>query len=195
MSLTASMWSGLSGLNTTATSLAVTGDNIANSNTVGYRGSRAQFEDMLTRSIFGVGQIGSGVRLSSIQKLFEQGSVVGTTSDSDMAITGRGFFVTRGNFNGQTGNFFTRAGQFVPDKEGYLVNPQGLRVQGYNADQQGNIGTVLGDLLAAQPIIDPLATDNIQMQVNLTAYRPGENPNDPGAPVLTPGAFDVADPD
>ncbi|MEO1230195.1 MAG: flagellar hook-basal body complex protein, partial [Myxococcota bacterium] len=86
-------------------------------------------------------------------------------------------------------------GQFVPDKEGYLVNPQGLRVQGYNADQQGNIGTVLGDLLAAQPIIDPLATDNIQMQVNLTAYRPGENPNDPGAPVLTPGAFDVADPD
>ncbi|MEO1232654.1 MAG: flagellar hook-basal body complex protein, partial [Myxococcota bacterium] len=128
MSLTASMWSGLSGLNTTATSLAVTGDNIANSNTVGYRGSRAQFEDMLTRSIFGVGQIGSGVRLSSIQKLFEQGSVVGTTSDSDMAITGRGFFVTRGNFNGQTGNFFTRAGQFVPDKEGYLVNPQGLRV-------------------------------------------------------------------
>ena len=196
MSLNSSMWAGLSGINATATSLAVTGDNIANVNTVGYRGSRAQFEDMLTRSIYGVGQIGTGARISSIQKLFEQGSIVGTTSNSDMAITGRGFFVMRGNFNGVEGNFFTRAGQFIPDKEGYLTNPQGLRVQGYNADQDGNIGTTLEDLLAAEPTIAPRETDRITMEVNLTAYRPGENPNVVGARVLSAGeTFDPTNPD
>lgn len=195
MSINGAMWAGLSGLNATSTSLAVTGDNIANVNTVGYRGSRAQFEDMLTRNIFGVGQIGSGVRISSVQKLFEQGSIVGTTSQSDMAITGRGFFVTRGNFNGRTGNFFTRAGQFIPDKEGYLVNPQGLRLQGYNADQQGTIGTVPGDLLAAQPFIDPVATDEIRLDVTLTANRTGENPNVTGSAAANPipTGFDLAD--
>ncbi|MBX2811662.1 MAG: flagellar hook protein FlgE [Myxococcales bacterium] len=196
MSLTSAMWAGLSGLNATATSMSVTGDNIANINTVGYRGSRAQFEDMLTRSIFGVGQIGTGARISSVQKLFEQGSIVGTTSSSDMAITGRGFFVMRGNFNGQSGQFFTRAGEFVNDKEGYLVNPQGLRVQGYNADPAGNISTNLADLLAAEPTIAAKQTDLITMQVNLTAYRPNENPNVVGARVLNAGeTFDPADPD
>ena len=196
MSLTSAMWAGLSGLNATASSMSVAGDNIANISTVGYRGSRAQFEDMLTRSVFGVGQIGTGARISSVQKLFEQGSIVGTTSSSDMAITGRGFFVMRGNFNGQSGNFFTRAGQFVPDKEGFLVNPQGLRVQGYNADPAGNIGTTLEDLLAAEPTIAPKATDLITMQINLTAYRPNENPNVVGARVLNAGeTFDPANPD
>lgn len=194
MSLNSAMWAGLSGVNATSTSLSVTSDNIANVNTVGYRGSRAQFEDMLTVSIYGVGQIGTGTRVSSIQKLFEQGSVVGTTSNSDMAISGRGFFVTRGNFNGVEGQYFTRNGEFIPDKEGYLVNPQGLRLQGYNADRDGNIGVQLGDLLAAEPTINPRPTDNIQMKVNLTTYKPGENPNDEGS-AITAAAFDPANPD
>lgn len=196
MSLNSAMWAGLSGLNATATSMSVTGDNIANVNTVGYRGSRAQFEDMLTRSIYGVGQVGTGTRISSIQKMFEQGSIVGTTSNSDMAITGRGFFVMRGNFNGTEGYFYTRAGEFVPDKEGYLVNPQGLRVQGYNADPDGRISTTLTDLLAAEPTIAPRFTDAITMHVNLTAYRPNENPNVVGARVLDPSeTFDAENPD
>lgn len=194
MSLTSAMWAGLSGLNATATSMSISGDNIANINTVGFRGSRAQFEDMLTRNIFGVGQVGTGSRISSVQKMFEQGSIVGTTSSSDMAITGRGFFVMRGNFNGITGQFFTRGGEFITDKEGYLVNPQGLRVQGYNADQTGNIGTNLEDLLAAEPTIAPKQTDLITMQVNLTAYRPGENPNVIGASP-TAETFDPLNPD
>ena len=195
MSLNSAMWAGLSGINATSTSLSITGDNIANVNTVGYRGSRAQFEDMLTLNIYGVGQVGTGTRISSVQKLFEQGSVVGTTSSSDMAISGRGFFVTRGNFNGIEGQYFTRAGEFVPDKEGYLVNPQGLRLQGYNADRAGRIGVQLGDLLAAEPTIDPRPTDNIEMKVNLTTVKEGENPNVNPADIVAAGSFDPADPD
>ena len=196
MSLTSTMWSGLSGILTSATSLSVASDNIANVNTIGYKGSRAQFEDMLTQNIYGTGQVGTGVRLSSIQKLFEQGSVVGTTSSSDMAITGRGFFVMRGNFNGVQSYYYTRAGQFVPDKEGYLVNPQGLRLQGYNADPNGNISPTLTDLLAAEPTIAPNATNLITMQVNLTSYEPGDDPNIAGARILNQGeTFDPANPD
>ncbi len=196
MSLTSTMWSGLSGLNATASSLAITSDNIANVNTVGYRGSRAQFEDMLTRSVYGVGQIGTGTRISSIQKLFEQGSVVGTTSNSDMAITGRGFFVVRGNYNGIEGTLYTRAGQFIPDKEGYLVNPQGLRVQGYNADADGNISKELGDLLAAEPTIRPRHTDKVDMTVTLTSASGNpliDIPNVTPAPY--PQTFDPANTD
>ncbi len=193
MSLNSAMWAGLSGLKATATSLSVTGDNIANVNTVGFRGSRAQFEDMLTRSIVGVGQVGPGTRISTIQKMFQQGSVVGTSSATDMAISGRGFFVVRGNHNGRDGQFFTRAGNFSVDQEGYLVNPQGLRLQGYSAGEDGRVGTTLGDLRGAPPSLSPRATDRVRVEVNFSAYTAGEHPDIQGLPVLT-APFDPANP-
>lgn len=183
MSLANTLYSGLSGLSATSQSIAVTSDNIANVNTVGFRGSRSLFEDLLSRSIVGVGDLGNGVRLAKIEKLFNQGAIVGSARSTDLAINGRGFFVVNGTHNGMTGDFFTRAGMFTADRDGYLTNADGMRVQGFNADDNGNIGSILGDIRVAEPITAPQATGNIDLRLNLS--------ESPDVPVQT---FDITDP-
>lgn len=184
MSLTSTMWTGLSGLASSSTSIGVTSDNIANMNTVGHRASRAHFEDLLSRSILGVGEVGSGVRVSRIEKLFHQGAIVGSTRPTDMAISGRGFFVVRGNHNGVDSNYFTRAGLFKLDDSGFLVNDDGMRVQGFMADPSGRIGNQLGDLRLNPGPLPPNPTANIELQVQLNGssdVQPmaGFDPTDP----------------
>jgi flagellar hook protein FlgE len=159
MSITGTMYRGLSGLNASSSSIEVTGDNIANVNTIGHRASRAQFEDVLNRSIMGVGELGGGVRMAKIEKLFNQGSIVDSPRSTDMAINGRGFFVVRGNNNGVDGTYYTRAGQFNINEDGYLANQQNLRVQGYMADPNGVISTQLTDMQLDQSIPPNMTTD------------------------------------
>jgi len=183
MSLSNTLYSGLSGMSATSQSISVTSDNIANVNTVGFRGSRSLFEDLLSRSIVGVGDLGNGVRLSKIEKLFNQGAIIGSARSTDLAINGRGFFVVNGTHNGMTGNFFTRAGMFKADRDGFLTNTDGMRVQGYNADETGNIGSTLSDIRAAEPITEPRATSNIDLGLNLSESD--------DVPVQT---FDITDP-
>jgi flagellar hook protein FlgE len=166
MGLSNALYAGLTGLSANSQSIAVTSDNISNSNTVGYRGSRTSFEDLLTRSVLGVGELGSGVRLAKIEKLFSQGAIIGSARSTDMAINGRGFFVVNGQFDGVEGSFYTRAGNFAPDREGFLVNNDGLRVQGYVADEDGNLSSVPGDIRAAQSV-PPSPTEDITIHVNL----------------------------
>src|SRR5215813_1882268 len=134
------MNTGVSGLRAEGEALSVVGDNIANVNTVGFKSQRAIFQDVLGHSILAgtsASLPGSGVRVGDIQQLFTQGSLANTGVATDLALNGDGFFTEKGTVDGLVGNFYSRAGQFVIDKDGYLTNPQGLQVQGYAANPDG----------------------------------------------------------
>ena len=146
--------------------MSVLGNNIANSNTVGFKGGYTSFADILSQSLGGAGggnQVGRGVNLADVGTLVTQGSFENTSNGTDLAIEGSGFFMVADD----TGTFYTRAGQFIMDDEGYLVNPSGYRLQGYSADDSGNLLTTVGDLNVAQISSAPLATENFRIVANL----------------------------
>ena len=121
---------GLSGLNGAAKSLDVIGNNIANSSTVGFKGSTTEFADVYARSLNGAGgaTAGIGVSVAGIAQQFTQGNIETTNNPLDIAINGAGFFRTETSA-GVTQ--YTRNGQFSLDKNGYLVTPQGANLTGY----------------------------------------------------------------
>ena len=183
MSITKTMYTGVSGLNAHGRAIAVVGDNIANVNTTGYKSERAVFADLLGRSMMATDQAGAGVRLAAITREFAQGTLMTTDSATDLALNGRGFFVVRGNLGGQQGNFFTRAGQFSLDQNGNLVDPQGFVVQGYLVNSAGGIDNQLTDLSIADGMLAPQATTDIEIAMNLDSTEPVDpafDPNDPG---------------
>ena len=187
MSLLSSLYSSASGLGAHGNAMDVVSDNIANVNTVGYKAGRGRFEDVLGATVANAsvaGAAGQGSRLAGVAQVFNQGALLGTGIATDLAIQGDGFFVTRGALQGIDSTFFTRAGQFHLDAQGQLVDPAGLRVQGYSADANGNIGTVLGDL-AVPPTaaVPPQATVNVDFSANLdggATIPPAWDINDPG---------------
>lgn len=182
MSITRAMWSGVSGLSTEGQALGVIGDNVANSNTIGFKYSRAMFEDVLGGAM---GQnIGAGVHMSRAQQIFAQGTLQNTGQPTDLALTGDGFFVVKGNMGGVDGQFYTRAGNFVANAEGFLVNPQGMHLQGYLANPDGTIGTTQGDIQIPTAPIQAKATTELTLGGNLDANAT--------VPITTP--FDANDP-
>src|SRR3712207_4233139 len=120
--------SGLSGLNASAKNIDIIGNNVANANTVGYKGSRAVFADVYASSLAGAGSsnIGIGVKVSAVQQEFTQGNVSVSNNPLDMAINGRGFF--RLENNGVVS--YSRNGQMHLDSNGYIVNADNLRLTG-----------------------------------------------------------------
>jgi len=180
------MYSGVSGLRAEGEALGVVGDNIANINTVGFKSQRAVFQDVLGHSILaGTGSSlpGSGVRVGDIQQMFTQGSLSNTGISTDLALNGDGFFVVKGAVDGVTANFFSRAGQFEIDNQGYLVNPNGLQVQGYAANPDGTFQASISSIQAPTSAIQPHATENGEITANL----------DSSAAIPT-NPFDIADP-
>jgi flagellar hook protein FlgE len=179
------MFSGVSGLRAEGEALGVVGDNIANVNTVGFKSQRAIFQDVLGHSILaGTSSAlpGSGVRMGDVQQLFTQGSLTNTGVSTDVALNGDGFLVVGGTVDGITGNFYTRAGQLTIDNDGFLVNQQGLNVQGYLANADGTLQASISDLAVPTASLSPFATTEIEVTANL----------DPRDPVLT---FNIAQPD
>ena len=176
---------GLSGLNATSKALEVIGHNIANANTFGAKASRAEFSDMYAAALNGAGanSIGIGVRLAAVAQQFTQGNISVSEHAMDLAINGAGFFqVTDGN----NPPLFSRNGQFKVDREGFLVNNQGLQLMGYPADGTGTIRP--GAAVALQlPTagVPPQATSDIRIEFNLDS-RAG--------PVATAPAVNFADP-
>src|SRR3954452_10027465 len=121
MGILSSMYTGVSGLSGQGEALSIYGDNIANASTIGFKVSRPEFQDVIAKSLKGLlggNQIGRGVRLSGVNPVFSQGSILQTESATDLAITGDGFFV----LNGHDGRSFTRNGSFHFDKDGKLIN-------------------------------------------------------------------------
>ncbi len=151
-----SLYSGISGLRSHQTMLDVTGNNIANVNTTGFKSSSTQFQDTLSQLTEGAGapgsatggtnpaQIGLGVQVAGISTNFAQGSAQATGRATDMMISGEGFFVTRSG--GDT--LYSRAGAFELDASGRLVSPDGSIVQGWAAvNGQVATGGALGDIM------------------------------------------------
>ncbi|WP_028586215.1 flagellar hook protein FlgE [Desulfocurvus vexinensis] len=135
MGLSASMWTGVSGLQTHGEKMSVVGNNIANINTVGFKGATMHFEDFISQNVntaAGVGQIGRGVAIGAIYADFSQGAFETTNEATDLAIGGRGFF--RVKVKGEETTYYTRAGNFRFDKDGYLVDPHGYVLQGWAID-------------------------------------------------------------
>jgi flagellar hook protein FlgE len=175
MSLMTALYSGASGLEASSLELSVVGDNIANGNTVGFKGSRAAFSDAMAQNLIGDtgvdgGQRGLGVKLQVVQKILTQGALVNTGNATDIGIEGSGFFAVRGTRNGTTGDFYTRAGQFTLDENGYLVTLGNMKVQGYTADSAGTVnGASVGDLQVGTAGTSPRASTTVTMKANLQA--------------------------
>ncbi len=173
MSIMNSLYSGVSGLKANGEGMSIISDNISNVNTVGFKRSRGNFQDLMSMTVLGVGnlsQIGMGTAMMNVQQLFEQGSFENSSQATDMAINGGGFFVVNGTVNGVAGDFYTRAGQFVFDKDGYLVNQDGLRIQGYGVDPQSEDGTIvggIGDIKITDTQIQPNPTTTMEINANL----------------------------
>src|SRR5690606_30827310 len=128
---------GLSGLNAAAQNLSVIGNNVANANTVGFKESRAEFSDVYASTVLGTTKnaVGLGTKVSTISRMFTQGGITRTDNPFDVAISGNGFF--RMNNNGTI--LYSRNGQFHRDNEGFLVNADGYKLTGYQANASGEI--------------------------------------------------------
>ncbi len=183
MGMLTSLFTGISGLNANGLALSVIGDNIANANTVGFKSSRANFGDIISQTLSGTSamQVGRGTMIIDIQKMFTQGTLETTANPLDLAIEGDGFFVVR-QPNGPT--YYTRAGQFRLDKEGYVVDPNGYRLQAYLMDAMGNITGGIGDVYLAGLMSDPRATSEIRAQLNLDSREATKNWTYPGGSSL-----------
>jgi flagellar hook protein FlgE len=166
-----------SGLIATGASLSVIGNNIANVNTVGFKGSRTEFADLLSAQGGGgnAGKIGLGVRIGSISANFTQGNIESTAGPTDLAIEGNGFFVIG---NGDS-NLYTRAGDFRLDASGRLVTFQGRPVQGFALNTLNQPVGAPQDIQVTGASSQPRQTSELTMKANLQA----------DAPVI-PGGFD-----
>jgi len=158
----------LSGLNAASADLSVTANNVANVNTNGFKGSRAQFSEVFAVGTQSVSSsaAGSGVKLAAIAQQFTQGNIDFTDNALDLAIGGEGFFVLSDN----GARSYTRAGAFGVDNNGYVVNSQGARLQAYPYAGGGlfNTGTP-NDLQLSTGANPPAATTRATLGINLPA--------------------------
>ncbi|WP_448872744.1 flagellar hook protein FlgE [Desulfobulbus propionicus] len=188
MGIQSAMFSGVSGLNTNSQAMSVIGNNLANTNTLGFKGSRSVFSDLLSSNVFGSGgtsQVGRGVGLSIVDSIFSQGTFETTSSDTDVAIEGEGFFVLKEEGNDTT--FYSRAGAFRFDDQGYLVNPEGFRVQGKIFDPMNN-----DELLPADPTDIQVANVGL-IEANATSELTFTTNLDENSTVIAAGAIDPTD--
>ncbi len=160
----------LSGIRAASTELTVTGNNIANASTTGFKSSRTEFGDVYATSVLGSGSnaIGSGVQVQEISQQFTQGNVAFTEKATDMAINGNGFFVL--SAGGETR--YSRAGAFGLNDEGFVVNANNDLLQGFPADASGDIGGIPGDVSIQTSNLNPRRTTLVQSVLNLDASEP-----------------------
>jgi len=158
----------LSGIRAASTDLTVTGNNIANASTNGFKSSRTEFGDVYATLGAGTNAIGSGVQVQNVAQQFSQGNVAFTEKDLDLAINGNGFFVL--SQGGETR--YSRAGSFGLDASGFAVNGDGARLQGFPADSSGNIGGIAGDIQIQTGNLEPRRTTLVETTLNLDASEP-----------------------
>jgi flagellar hook protein FlgE len=158
---------GLSGLNAAAKNLDVIGNNVANSNTTGFKGAVANFGDVFAASLGGGGatQVGIGTTLSSVAQQFTQGNITVTNNPLDLAINGQGFFRMSGNGTIS----YSRNGQFAIDKSGYVVDSSGMNLTGFQAVNGTIVPGVLGNLQLSTTDLAPTASSTIKIGANLAS--------------------------
>lgn len=155
----------LSGIRSASNDLSITGNNIANASTTGFKSSRAEFGDVYATSVLGAGNnpIGSGVKLQDVSQRFTQGSIAFTENELDLAVNGNGFFVVRS----QGEQFYTRAGAFGLDRQGYITSNTGARLQGFPADDNGNVSGLQNDIQLETSNLLPRSTTRVESLLNL----------------------------
>ncbi len=191
-----SLYSGVSGLQNHQVRMDVIGNNISNVNTTGFKRGRVNFQDMISQMMQGparpnerVGgvnpkQVGLGMQVASIDTIHTQGSLQTTGVKSDVAIQGAGFFVLRAGDE----DFFTRAGNFNVDSEGFLVNPaNGMRVQGWNAETVDG-QTLIDTSATVEDLIIPVGSKDPAQQTTEVYLASNLNKN---TPIIPPGATDA----
>ena len=181
MTINSGLFAGVAAVKAQATAFAVISDNIANTNTVGYKETDARFRTLVTRSASISGFTAGGVVAAPLSDPQQQGLLAGTDSATDISIDGNGFFITNeAEVPGANDEFFlTRAGSFVANENGRLQNTAGLFLQGYLTDTSGNlVNNTTRDLLTSLEtvnlaqfgqIANPTTTANIN--INLKANR------------------------
>lgn len=182
MGVLSSLWTGVSGLQAQGEGLSVVADNIANANTTGFKASRAEFQDIMSRSLKGIdggNQLGRGVRVGAINPILLQGNIDHTERGTDLAISGDGYFQVKGT----EGVAFTRDGSFKFDRNGNLSTSSGQVVQGYQANEKGKIETKIGNLKFPKALQNAEGTKEIKLDLNLdsrvTAGLKKFDPKDP----------------
>jgi flagellar hook protein FlgE len=159
------LFAGVAAISAQSTAFAAISDNIANVNTVGYKETRVRFQTLVTESASDTQFAPGGVIARPFTDPEKQGQIQGTTSDTDLALIGEGFFVVNQN-DGSDGEFlFTRAGSFTQDEDGNLKNTAGYYLQGWRTDTSGNIVNA-----TTQDLLTSLET------VNLTGFSAVANP-------------------
>ncbi|KES25771.1 MULTISPECIES: flagellar hook protein FlgE [Pseudomonas] len=174
----------LSGLNAASTDLNVTGNNIANVGTTGFKSSRTEFADLYAASMLGTGRnaVGSGVITQSVSQQFTQGNLTSTGRSLDLAISGNGFFMVSDNGS----RLYTRNGSFNTDASGYIVDGSGNRLQGYGVNGNGSVvNGVITDLKVDTANQPPSPTSKITSTLSLNS----------AASTPTNATFDPADSD
>ncbi|MFC0633089.1 flagellar hook-basal body complex protein [Brevundimonas balnearis] len=197
MSINSAMLAGVSGLTANSSALAAISQNIANVNTVGYKRSAAEFQTVVNSQTRGTGYSAGGVLATARHYTSQLGQLQRTTSGTDLAIDGQGFFVVteRPEDIGRTDSrLFTRAGAFQIDNLGYLKNSAGLYLQGWPVDADGNVDYDPSDLSrlgsinvgsvggAAEP------TTRVQLNANLMSSQEA-NPANPAIGTYVAGAM------
>lgn len=196
MALAASMFSGITGLSAHGEKMTVIGNNLANVSTIGYKSSKMHFEDMMSQDVAtaaGISQVGRGVAIGAIYADFAQGSYETTSESTDMAIGGNGFFTVKAK--GEDRTYYTRAGNFRFDNDGYLVDPHGYVLQGWEVDREpvtsaSNVSEIqTGTRIKGSPTdvrlenfqCQPQATTKVEMITNLdsTAISRSDGGADP----------------
>jgi flagellar hook protein FlgE len=188
MALSSALFSGISGLRALGNAMQIIGDNIANVNTVGFKGSTFNFQDLLSQSVStmsGTAQVGRGTGMGDIASVFDQGSFESSASSTDLAIGGDGFFIIKEG--GTENTFYSRAGNFKFDKDGNLVNPEGYILQGWMLDENAEDMGSVTDIRLNSFTSAPEETDLVQAIINLDAD--GKN-NSAGSDVSLSEAWD-----
>ncbi len=164
----------LSGIRAASSGLNVIGNNIANISTTGFKQSRAEFADVYSSSLVGASNtvIGQGVRLAGVTQQFEQGNVTFTGNSLDLAVNGEGFFKLTDE-NGAA--VYTRAGAFSVNRDGYVVNGEGLFLNARGADANGNITGNVGPIKLDNTYSAPNPTSTVSASLNLDSRAPATN--------------------
>jgi flagellar hook protein FlgE len=175
----------ISGIHAANKRLEVAGNNIANAGTIGFKSSRAQFSALYSATHLGSGRhaVGDGVRLGAVQQNFNQGESMTTSGNPlDMRIQGNGFFVV----SDRGALAYTRAGAFTKDAQDFVTDSEGGRLQGYAANEKGEIMRgIRSDLHIDTSNIAPRATTRVVENINLDtslaslAQLPPFDPADP----------------
>ena len=171
MSLFGSLYSGVSGLGAQSRAMSMISDNVANVNTTAYKGTIAQFANLVTRKDSATSYSPGGVRSMGALTIGSQGLIQNSNSPTDAAISGAGFFVVNSLADGTGDQVYTRAGSFAPDFLGNLRTPSGQYLQGWLLDADENVVDVNNVATVNVGIVNGLATatNNVRIGANINA--------------------------